>query len=129
MIVFENGGYASIRVSQKAYFEGNYIGCDKETGVGLPDWKTTFDSYGIPSEEIHGLIRNNPRAIDLLTKPGPGALIVHINIDQPFLPKVTSSIFPDGSMRSNPIHLMNPTLPEELATKVFHFLPVELRSR
>lgn len=127
MIVFENGGYASIRVSQKSYFAGNYVGCDAETGVGLPDWEGIFSAYGIPSAHVNSDLANNADALALLNQPGPGALIVHIHKDQPFLPKLTSRIFKDGSMKSNPIHLMHPPLSREKESDVFRFLPESLR--
>ncbi len=127
VFIFSNMGYASIRVSQKAYFAGAYIGCDATTGVGLPDWEEIFGAYGIPSVGVSGLLNKNAQALDLLKKKGPAAFIVKIHPDQSFLPKVTSKIFPDGKMKSNPIHLMQPELPEEIATQVFKFLPKELR--
>jgi acetolactate synthase-1/2/3 large subunit len=127
MIIFSNQGYASIRLSQKAYFDGNYIGCDSETGVGLPDWVKIFAAYGIPSIEIFQNISESGEALKLFTDLGPAAIIVNINQEQPFYPKLTSRIFPDGTMRSNPIHLMYPPLDEELSQKVFQFLPESLR--
>jgi acetolactate synthase-1/2/3 large subunit len=51
-----------------------------------------------------------------------------VHQDQPFLPKLTSRIYPDGSMKSNPIHLMSPDLPLEIATDVFRYLPENLRT-
>jgi acetolactate synthase-1/2/3 large subunit len=53
IFIFSNMGYASIRVSQKAYFAGAYIGCDAATGVGLPDWEKIFGAFGIlnPSDQ------------------------------------------------------------------------------
>jgi len=127
MVVFENGGYASIRVSQRAVFGGNYIGCDADTGVGLPDWSTMFASYGIPVVDVQSSLKDNQAAVDLLMADGPGALIVHLHKDQAFFPKLTSRLSKDGSMQSNPIHLMSPELPKELADKVFKYLPAELR--
>jgi acetolactate synthase-1/2/3 large subunit len=127
MFIFSNMGYASIRVSQKAYFAGAYIGCDAATGVGLPDWEKIFGAYGIPTVGVSGLIKESTQALDLLERKGPAAFIIKVHPDQSFLPKVTSKIFSDGKMKSNPIHLMQPELPEELATLVFKFLPEELR--
>ncbi|MGA0078988.1 MAG: thiamine pyrophosphate-binding protein, partial [Candidatus Nanopelagicales bacterium] len=39
MFIFANNGYASIRMTQKNYFEGAYLGCDTESGLGVPDWE------------------------------------------------------------------------------------------
>jgi acetolactate synthase-1/2/3 large subunit len=127
IFIFSNMGYASIRVSQKAYFAGAYIGCDAATGVGLPDWEKIFSAFEIPSTDVTGPIKENIRALNLLKKKGPAAFIVKIHPDQSFLPKVTSKIFSDGKMKSNPIHLMQPELPSELASQVFKYLPEELR--
>lgn len=127
MIIFSNQGYASIRLSQKAYFEGNYIGCDAETGVGLPDWSLIFAAYGIPCAEISQNISEQPEALDLFSAEGPAAFIVNIHQDQPFYPKLTSRIFPDGTMKSNPIHLMYPPLENDLSQEVFAYLPLEQR--
>lgn len=122
-----NGGYASIRISQKAYFDGNYIGCDVDSGLGLPDWDTLFNSYGIPVYRITESLMKTPGAIDALHSHGPAAFVLQVHVDQPFLPKLTSRIYPDGSMKSNPIHLMHPPLEENLVNQVFKYLPESLR--
>ena len=122
IFIFSNGGYASIRISQKAYFDGRYIGCDITSGLQLPSWPEIFDAYGIPSVEIFDLISNNSKALDLLNARGPAAFIVKIHEDQPFLPKVTSTLSSDGSMKSNPIHLMNPPLDSALQSKLFRYI-------
>ena len=38
IFIFEDQGHASIRMTQKNYFGGKYVGCDKSTGLGLPNW-------------------------------------------------------------------------------------------
>ena len=128
LFIFSNKGYASIRVSQKAYFAGAYIGCDGETGVGLPNWGKAFEAYGIPSVEISGSISGNKEVLRLLNSDGPAAFIVNIHPDQSFLPKITSKISADGKMKSNPIHLMDPQLDAELSPKVFKYLPDSLKA-
>jgi acetolactate synthase-1/2/3 large subunit len=127
IFIFSNLGYASIRVSQKAYFDGAYVGCDEATGVGLPDWIQLFKAYQIPAIEISSSLSGNLEALKLLEMRGPAAFVVNIHQDQSYLPKVTSKIFSDGNMRSNPIHLMDPPLSKEISAEVFKFLPFALR--
>ena len=43
-----NNGYASIRMTQKTYFQGAWLGCDTESGLGFPNWATLFASFDIP---------------------------------------------------------------------------------
>jgi acetolactate synthase-1/2/3 large subunit len=69
----------------------------------------------------------NTDALELLKQNGPAAFIVKIHPDQSYLPKVTSKIFSDGKMRSNPIHLMDPPLSTDISESVFRFLPASLR--
>jgi acetolactate synthase-1/2/3 large subunit len=126
-IINDNGGYASIRISQRAYFEGNYVGCDKETGVGLPKWKELFGAYGIPVFHVDSSITNTPGALDALSGETAAAFIIKVHADQPFLPKLTSRIFPDGTMKSNPLHLMMPPLSHDVADQVFRYLPEHMR--
>ena len=38
IFIFDDNGYASIRMTQKNYFGGRYIGCDTSTGLGIPKW-------------------------------------------------------------------------------------------
>jgi acetolactate synthase-1/2/3 large subunit len=128
IFIFSNLGYASIRVSQKAYFNEAYMGCNSETGLGLPDWKVAFAAYGIQSIDIFDEHMQTEGVTELLNAPGPAAFIVHIHPDQSFLPKITSRIFLDGKMKSNPIHLMDPQLDDAVAETLFRYLPESLRS-
>jgi len=122
MFIMCNEGYASIRTSQKAYFAGNYVGCDIQTGLGLPKWDKIFEAYGI---ECLTLDASNPFNADFLTKfnsDKPVAFIVNLDPHQLFYPKITSKMLPDGRMSSNPLHLMTPSLPESKARLVMPYM-------
>jgi acetolactate synthase-1/2/3 large subunit len=119
-----NRGYASIRMTQKSYFDGNYVGCDEETGLGLPNWKLLFQTYAISVMELDP---NKPFSQDFLQQLNddqPRAFLVNIHPEQTYFPKITSKILPDGSMKSNPIHLMTPDLEDSVSSAVFKFITV-----
>jgi acetolactate synthase-1/2/3 large subunit len=120
--ILSNNGYASIRMTQKSYFDGHYVGCDPSTGLGLPDWKKLFDAFSIPVAQLNP---DNPFSEDILTSlqnPGPQAYLVPIDPEQTYYPKITSSVNADGTMVSNPLHRMTPDLPEELEKKVLRYI-------
>jgi acetolactate synthase-1/2/3 large subunit len=120
--ILSNNGYASIRMTQKSYFDGHYVGCDPSTGLGLPDWKKLFDAFSIPVAQLNP---DNPFSEDVLTSlqnPGPQAYLVPIDPEQTYYPKITSSVNADGTMVSNPLHRMTPDLPEELEKKVLRYI-------
>ena len=117
-----NDGYASIRMTQKSYFDGHYLGCDASTGLGLPDWQLLAKSFGISSTELDpeaDLKAEIERAVAL---EGPQVILVPINPDQTYFPKITSQIDEQGNLISNPIHLMTPGLSTEMSNKVFRYI-------
>ena len=122
MFVFCNRGYGSIRMTQRNYFNGAWVGCDAETGLGLPDWEKTAESFGIPFTKITKDYILTQEFRDSLLKPGPIIYEVPTDPEQTYFPKLSSRILPDGSMKSNPLHLMEPMLDVDLSDKILPFL-------
>ncbi len=122
IFIWANNGYASIRMTQKNYFDGAWVGCDSETGLGLPDLELLAKTYGIPYVQMTENLFNAENIANILTTPGPAIIEVPIDPEQTFYPKIASSVQPDGSMKSNPLHLMSPELPESVANLVFKYL-------
>lgn len=120
--IFSNKGYASIRTTQKSYFDGKYIGCDEDTGLGIPNWRKLFDAYDISLTEIDPNKGFSREICDQMNDDHPRAFLVKIHPDQTYFPKITSRVLADGTMSSNPIHLMTPELPTAVAQEVFKFL-------
>ena len=123
MFIFSNKGYASIRTTQKAYFNGNYVGCDRETGLGLPNWTTLFRAFEIPVTDINSSNLWGSEMMSALETSGPQAFIVNLDPEQLFFPKITSRVLADGTMKTNPLHLMSPNLEPDLAEFAFKYLP------
>lgn len=116
MFIFSNDGYASIRTMQRAYFNGNYAGCDAETGVVLPNWLDLFAAYDVPAVTLNPVKPfSDPKVIEMMNSEHPAAFIVPIDPEQTYWPKITSRMTKSGSMESNPIHLMTPALSDEIA--------------
>ncbi len=123
MFLIDNGGYASIRATQRKFFQGAYVGCDEATGLGFPDWIALFHAYGIPAEKLAASDMVAERIAALMDRPGPAAWVVEVDPNQPNFPAVTSRILPDGSMESNPISRQQPALPPEIEAEVTRYLP------
>lgn len=123
IFLFTNDGYASIRTTQRNYFNGAWIGCDSSTGLGLPDWPLLAQTYGIAYQRLDGDNLWTEETLDNLNSDAPIIFEVPADPEQTYFPKIMSRVMPDGSMRSQPLHLMSPDLSEELASKVFRFLP------
>jgi acetolactate synthase-1/2/3 large subunit len=123
IFIFSNEGYASIRMTQRNYFGGDYVGCDTKTGLGFPDWDLLFRAYGIPVHELGPDGLEDPGFASLFDAPGPAAFVVPVDPEQTYLPKISSRVTATGSMESNPLHHMSPPLPDDVAREVFAFVP------
>lgn len=117
--VLNNNGYASIRMTQRSYFGGAWIGCDAQTGLGLPSWEVLAHAYRIPFARLDaesGL--DAPAVRSLLETDAPALIEVPIDPDQTYYPKISSAVQADGSMKSNPLHRMSPDLPDDVEQRV-----------
>jgi acetolactate synthase-1/2/3 large subunit len=128
MFLFVNEGYASIRMTQRNYFSGSYLGCDTSTGLGFPNWVALFEAFGIPMVEIDADGLAGPAVQEAMNRCGPVGFLVPVDPEQTYYPKISSRITASGSMESQPLHLMSPDLPPELASRVFRYLnPVSIQ--
>lgn len=120
--ILDNDGYASIRMTQRNYFEGHYVGCDAKTGLMSPNWSMLANSFGIPVSELDSSNLHSEKVRFELLSTGPRVFIVRVDPEQTYYPKISSRVLLDGGMESNPLHLMTPELSPEIAKKVFRFL-------
>jgi acetolactate synthase-1/2/3 large subunit len=122
IFLFDDDGYASIRMTQKNYFGGRYVGCDTNTGLGMPHWPQLFAAYDIPVQELRPGFETNQQFLHALKEAGPAAFLVKIDPEQTYFPKISSRVTASGSMESNPLHMMTPDLDEQTAALVFRYL-------
>lgn len=122
IFIFDDNGYASIRMTQKNYFGGRYIGCDTATGLGIPNWDRLFAAYDIPLQTLRPGFESEPAFLEAINSSGPSAFLVRIDPQQTYFPKISSRVTASGGMESNPLHFMSPDLDEEIAAEVFRYL-------
>jgi acetolactate synthase-1/2/3 large subunit len=115
IFLFCNEGYASIRMTQKNYFQGAYLGCDVNSGLGFPDWSLLASAYGLPCHQLAARWAEDPDFLKLWHSQDPAMFLVPLHPDQTYFPKITSRISERGGMESNPLHRMTPDLPRETA--------------
>lgn len=123
MFIMANNGYASIRMTQRNYFNGSWVGCDKDTGLGLPNLEGLASAYSIDFVRLSDITEQRHKQL-LEIKDGTGPVLVEVPIDpeQTYFPKISSVALPNGSMRSNPLHLMDPELPLDVKESVFRYM-------
>ncbi|NLI75714.1 MAG: thiamine pyrophosphate-binding protein [Candidatus Riflebacteria bacterium] len=110
--IMDNGGFASIRASQQAYFH-RFTGADGRSGLTLPDVVKVARAYRLPALRMAGSRGLRSKIRRVLERPGPVVCDVLIIPDEPRAPRVVSQQRPDGSMVSKPLEDMWPFLDRE----------------
>lgn len=115
IFVISNGGYHSIRQTQKNLFQGEPL-----IGIGVDSGDLTFPSleklawaYGFPYVSIHKNQEIGEKVEETLAYDGPVICEVFVTLDQNFEPKAAAKKLPDGTMVSPPLEDLFPFLPEE----------------
>jgi acetolactate synthase-1/2/3 large subunit len=111
--ILNNDGYASIRASQTGYFGKPSIGCDRSTGLTVPDMSRIAASYGIPAMVIENQQNLREDVRRALAVDGPVIVDVHVIPDEVRAPRLQSYQKPDGSFVSKPLEDLFPFLPRE----------------
>jgi acetolactate synthase-1/2/3 large subunit len=121
IMVLNNGGYLSIRSTQKAFF-GRLTGESENSGVSFPDFVGVGRAFGLPSMRITGPSFQN-HLDRFLALDGPALADILIDGNQPFEPKVAARQLEDGRIVSSELEDMSPFLSrEELRMNLFHSL-------
>lgn len=110
IFIADNGNYGSIKAHQKSAFNNHYIGCDKETGLWLPNWEFIAQAFDIP---VLTITSNNYETMEfekLFNQHGPAIFVVKVDPDQVIYPKIASTRNTEGVVISNPLHVMEPPL-------------------
>jgi len=110
ILLLNNGGYHSIRQTQKAYFPPPVVGCDKSSGVSFPDFATLAAAFGLPFVRIQSAHEQEEKLAKLLQASGPMLCEVIVDRQQPFAPKTAAKALPDGTMVSAALDDMAPFL-------------------
>lgn len=122
IFIFDDSGYASIRMTQKNYFGGRYVGCDTKTGLGMPNWEKLFSAWNIPVLNLKPGFQSDHNFLNSFSSAGMAVYIVPIDPEQTYFPKIMSRVSEGGTMESNPLHLMSPELTTQEISKHLKYL-------
>ena len=108
IFVLENGGYLSIRSTQKNFF-GRLVGEGPDSGLLFPDFVKLAEAYGLPALILDTKHPGKDIARALIAD-GPQVIVVPLDLEQGFEPKTSSKRLPDGRMVTAPLEDMAPFL-------------------
>ena len=113
LFVYNNGGYVSIRLTQKGLFDGRLVASSFESGISWPNMIKVANAYGIKTERIINHKNMNRKINKVLRYPGPVFCEIMVSPEQGFWPKAASMKLSDGSIVSRPLEDMAPFLSSE----------------
>ena len=114
IFIINNGGYHSIRQTQKNFFGEPLVGVGYDSGdLSFPDMEKLSAAYGYPyvRAEHNGQLAE---AVEkTLAMEGPVICEIIVSTEQNFEPKSSAKRLPDGTLVSPPLEDMAPFLPDE----------------
>jgi acetolactate synthase-1/2/3 large subunit len=96
LIIINNDGYLSIKISQKTFFNSRFVASEKNSGVSLPSFQKLIAAYELPyyrieqSSEIDGVLTS------FLNHEGPAVCEVFTSPNETHEPKVVARLGADG---------------------------------
>ena len=111
LVIMNNGGYCSIRNTQRNYFQERYLGTDAASGLWLPDLKRIAAAYGLPYQRISDAAELPCGLAAALELPRPCLIDVRLLENETLAPKAAAIPQADGSIISMPLEDMSPLLP------------------
>lgn len=113
VFVIKNGEYLSIIQTQRNFFDGRLVGCNKQSGVEVPDFVKIAQAFGLPALRIERNEELENKIRQVWQMPGPVLCELECTSQYVFAPKLSARTLPDGSMQSPSLEDMSPFLTEQ----------------
>ncbi|MCI8511520.1 MAG: thiamine pyrophosphate-binding protein [Lachnospiraceae bacterium] len=114
IFLINNGGYHSIRQTQKTHFNEPLVGIGIDSGdLSFPSMEKLAWAYGYPYIAAHSNAELSEAVEKTLATEGPVICEFFVDTKQEFEPKAAAKLLPDGRMVSVPLEDLAPFLSDE----------------
>lgn len=96
LILLNNDGYLSIKISQKTFFKGKLVAADKTSGVSFPQFEKIINAYDLPYMSIHSHDEIDTVLEKFFAIDGPAVCEVFTDPEEYHEPKVVASLDEHG---------------------------------
>lgn len=118
IFVMNNGGYASIRATQRNYFNGRLVATDPNSGLEIPEINKIAACFGFDYCKISNF-REMPKTVsEVVGRSGLVICEVVLQNDEVLMPKCSVFKQNDNTLVSAPLEDMSPLLPLEELSEV-----------
>lgn len=116
LFIMNNNGYSSIRQLQNSSFRGRLIGCDPNSGLGMPNFEQVIKAFGLQYARLEGSENLPQKIASVLETEGCVVCEVMCESEQEFL-MVTTAMNSKRRMVMRPLEDQAPFLDRELFAK------------
>ena len=88
IFILDNSGYGMVKQTIDTWLSKNYVGCDKNSGLSIPNFLNIFKAYGIKSVEIKNNKEIDKKLKYVMSYKGPIMCNVKINPNARIVPKI-----------------------------------------
>lgn len=118
LFILNNNGYLSIRQTQRNLFKPPFIGIDRDSGIGFPDFEKLASSFEMCYYRLETEASADDVLKSVLESNGPCICEVVVDSEQNFEPKSSSKILSDGRIVSPSLDDMAPFLDRDEYEKI-----------
>ncbi len=118
LFIFNNEGYAMIKISQQNLFGARFSGSSEETGISFPSFEKLADLFSFQYFRATNSNFNNNLFDEMLNSEKPVLFEIIMDPEQKYLPRLSTSKLSDGTLISPPIEDLDPLISAELLQKL-----------
>jgi acetolactate synthase-1/2/3 large subunit len=123
LFVFNNDGYAMIKISQHNLFDSRITGSSSSSGISFPSFEKISSAFEMRYFRINNLDQLN-KAMDMHANSKDAVLFeIIMDPEQKYLPRLATSKLADGTLVSPPLEDLDPLLPLEKLKSLLHGEP------
>ena len=123
LFIFNNDGYAMIKISQQNLFEKRVTGSDVNSGISFPLFSDLANTFGFRYCVINRLSSFESELRPALESPEAVLIEVKMSPDQKYLPRLATSKLSDGTLVSPPLEDLDPMISIELLGDLLGYQP------
>jgi len=110
LFIFNNGGYAMIKISQQNLFNSRITGSSVESGISFPSFEKVADTFGMKYLKVTNLSSFEESLNKNLESQTAVLFDVIMDPQQKYFPRLATSKLPDGTLISPPLEDLDPLI-------------------
>lgn len=96
LLLLNNDGYLSIKITQDSFFNGKYVASEKHSGVTFPEFKKVFEAYNLSYFSIKNHNEIDTTLNEFFNTDGPCVCEIFTDPNEYHEPKVVAKLNSDG---------------------------------